>query len=317
MLTGLRPISRADIDAIVCLAEAVRLVDDPGDAVTREMVAAQFDIPGLDITEFAYVLPGTGGALVASVSAVPMPTAEDETVHISWTVHPDHRKEGMDEALLRFAEDCAVRARRLPHMPGRFQIGLRVHRPDRIELLERFGYAATRWFLEMERSLDGDLPELDGPAGYAVRPASEDDRDDVFAVLYESFRDHWHQANFTREQYEHFYAAMAHAPLATFIARDADGAAAGACIVRVSAERNAHRGTSEGEIAVLGVRRSSRKRGLGRSLLAHSLAWLAQQGQKIATIDVDADSQTGANRLYEDVGFVERRRSVIYMKPMP
>ncbi len=317
MLEGLRPINRADIDAIVALAEAVRLEDEPETAVTREMVEAQFDIPGLDITEMAFVLPDASGALVASVSAAPIPTDEDETVHISWTVHPDHRMDGLDEALLRFAEDRAGRLRKLPHMPGRLQVGVRTLRRDRLEILERFGYSPTRWFLEMERSLDGDLPDRTAPVGYAVRQAEEADRDNVFAVLEESFRDHWHQAHFTREQYEHFYSMMALAPLTTLVACTTEGEIAGASITRVSAERNAQHGVSEGEIAVLGVRREHRKRGLGRCLLGHSLAWLAEMGLKVATIDVDADSQTGANRLYEDVGFVERRRSVVYMKPMP
>ena len=317
MLEALRPISRADIEGITALAAAVRSQDPTEVVVTREMVAAQFDMPGLDITRLAYVLPDTSGKLMASVAAVPIPTDDDETVHISWTVHPEHRGEGLDEALLRFAEDCGGRSRKLPDVPGRFQVGVRVDRRDRIGLLERHGYTATRWFLEMERSLDGCAPEPATPSGFTVRPAAETDRDDVFGILEESFRDHWHQAHYTREQCEHFYAMMALAPLMTFVARTTDGDGAGACIARVSAERNEQEGVSEGEIAVLGVRRHYRKRGLGRALLEHSLAWLAELGLQSAAIDVDADSQTGADRLYADVGFVERRRSVIYMKAMP
>ncbi|MBM3494201.1 MAG: hypothetical protein FJX72_07760, partial [Armatimonadetes bacterium] len=58
MELGLRPINRDDVDAIVALAEAVAAVDDPDSVVTRDHVAAQFDIPGIDITRTVWVMPG-------------------------------------------------------------------------------------------------------------------------------------------------------------------------------------------------------------------------------------------------------------------
>ena len=35
-----------------------------------------------------------------------------------------------------------------------------------------------------------------------------------------------------------------------------------------------------------------------------------------AVLGVDADSLTGATRLYESVGFVERKRVILYRQPL-
>ncbi|MBM3495873.1 MAG: GNAT family N-acetyltransferase, partial [Armatimonadetes bacterium] len=241
----------------------------------------------------------------------------DETVHISCDVHPGHRGKGIEERLLRFAEAQAPRVRALPDMPGRLHAGIRAANRERADLLERLGYSPVRWFLELERGLDGELPDAAIPDGLSVAEADgEIVMDDVFCALSESFKDHWHQASFTVEQYRHFYATMADAPVTTLLARDGCGEPAGVCIARVTAEKNAQRGTREGEIVVLGVRRPYRRRGLARALLARCMHWLRDAGMQVATIGVDADSPTGANLLYESVGFTERRTAVVYHKPM-
>ena len=66
----------------------------------------------------------------------------------------------------------------------------------------------------------------------------------------------------------------------------------------------------------LGVRRPFRRSGLGRALLTQSLLLLKGEGLTKAVLHVDADSPTGATRLYEAVGFTERKRSAVYQKPL-
>jgi mycothiol synthase len=315
---GLRPITRDDIDAIVELAEVVAAVDDPDGVVSRDHVAAQFEIPGIDITQAIWVLPGDDGKLIASVAALALPTDDEETVHISCDVVPSHRGVGLEERLLRFAEERAQAARRLHDLPGSLHAGIRAANAERAALLEAMGYEPVRWFQELERPLDGDIAGAPMPDGLVATTADGDsDLDDAFRALGESFKDHWHQSRFTVEQYRHFYSMMAQAPIRLLLARDADGEPAGVCIARVSDEKNAQRGTREGEVVVLGVCRPYRRRGLARALLLSILAWLREVGMEMATIGVDADSPTGANRLYESVGFSERRTAVVYRKPMP
>ena len=57
-----------------------------------------------------------------------------------------------------------------------------------------------------------------------------------------------------------------------------------------------------GWVRILGVRRSSRGRGLGRALLLNAFSEFRRHGMTRARLGVDAESLTGANKLYESVG---------------
>ena len=69
-----------------------------------------------------------------------------------------------------------------------------------------------------------------------------------------------------------------------------------------------------GYVNVLGVRRPWRKKGLGLALLQHSFGEFYQRGCKRAGLGVDADSLTGATRLYERGGMHVDRQFCLYKK---
>ena len=57
------------------------------------------------------------------------------------------------------------------------------------------------------------------------------------------------------------------------------------------------------------------RRGLGRALLLHAFAEFRRRGFRRAGLGVDAESLTGAHKLYESVGMHVERRFDIYEKP--
>jgi GNAT superfamily N-acetyltransferase len=57
-----------------------------------------------------------------------------------------------------------------------------------------------------------------------------------------------------------------------------------------------------GWVSGLGVVRSHRRRGLARAILLHSFGEYWRRGMRAVALGVDADSLTGATRLYESVG---------------
>jgi mycothiol synthase len=67
---------------------------------------------------------------------------------------------------------------------------------------------------------------------------------------------------------------------------------------------------SAGYVAMLGVRRPWRRRGLGEALLLHAFAAFRARGYTRATLGVDASSPTGATRLYERAGMRVYRDTV-------
>jgi ribosomal protein S18 acetylase RimI-like enzyme len=80
------------------------------------------------------------------------------------------------------------------------------------------------------------------------------------------------------------------------------------CVPRASEEEDA------GWIEDLAVLRPWRGRGIGLALLLQGLGALHRRGLRAALLGVDADSPTGATRLYERVGMREVRRTELYSK---
>jgi ribosomal protein S18 acetylase RimI-like enzyme len=69
-----------------------------------------------------------------------------------------------------------------------------------------------------------------------------------------------------------------------------------------------------GWVQELGVRRSWRGRGIGLALLLESFAAFGRRGQYRVSLGVDAESLTGATRLYERAGMRVERRHELFQK---
>jgi len=67
---------------------------------------------------------------------------------------------------------------------------------------------------------------------------------------------------------------------------------------------------------VLGVLPAYRRRGLGRSLLLHSLHRLQTAAVTTVKLGVDADNLSGAVKLYTSVGFQRDRTTLYWLKTL-
>ena len=65
---------------------------------------------------------------------------------------------------------------------------------------------------------------------------------------------------------------------------------------------DAYEDPAMGWVNTLGVRRPWRRSGLGLALLRHSFGELYRRGKRAVGLGVDANSLTGATRLYEKAG---------------
>ena len=93
-----------------------------------------------------------------------------------------------------------------------------------------------------------------------------------------------------------------------FLVAEAGGLVAGYVI--------AHHAADEGEILNLGVALAHRRRGVGRALVEQVLATLAARGVRVVYLEV-RESNSGARRLYEALGFGEvARRARYYRRPV-
>jgi mycothiol synthase len=179
------------------------------------------------------------------------------------------------------------------------------------ELLEARGYRLIRHFYRMRIDFDGDLPEPRWPRGLMVRTAAREDAQLAYDVQQETFEDTWEHTRMPFEVWKHVMLSEAWFDPTLWFLVERDGEPAAVAICR---EHEGEKGL--GWISVLGVRNEWRRQGIGRSLLLHCFHEFRRRGFHAAALGVDADSLTGANRLYESAGMRVVRRSDVYEKAL-
>ncbi len=247
----------------------------------------------------------------------------DETRHVNWMDC------GVDDAHLGHADPCqpaAAESALISALIGVAEARIGEAAPDiRIiaqtiadvndertrQLAEQHGFLPERYFLRMKVDMPErpQVPKM--PEGLRLAALSETDNLDAIAVATEDgFRDHFGHVNQSDEQaikdFRHIAATHPHFdPTLWFAIYDGDQTAAICLNVEKMDEA-----PEIGYISTLAVRRPWRKRGLGKLLLLYSFAALWDRGQRSAALHVDAQSLTGATRLYESVGMATDRREV-------
>jgi ribosomal protein S18 acetylase RimI-like enzyme len=220
-------------------------------------------------------------------------------------VHPDFFGRGLGSAIVDATE---ARAAEL----GAPQVENAVLAADRraVELLERRGYRETRRFYRMAISLDGQPPPPEWPEGIEVSTFDLAEARELHAAREEAFADEW---NHVEEPFEHFERRVLQSerldPTLWWVARDG-GEIAGFLLAAWKMHGDA------GWIASLGVRRPWRRRGLGLALLRQALGEFHRRGERVVQLGVDAESPTGATRLYERAGMHVAWEGILFEKAL-
>ena len=212
-------------------------------------------------------------------------------------VHPEHRGKGIGSAIIALGEARA--ATQIEQQPEGARVilynSVLIEDTAAHALLEVRGYRLARTHWRMGIEMDAPPPEPVWPAGITVRTAipGQDERP-VFDAIEEAFQDHW---GHTPREFDEW--VRRHASRATFDPSLWFLAMSGDEIAGVAVNRMRQTG---GWVGTLGVRRPWRKHGLGLALLYQSFGAFFQRGVKSVGLGVDAQSLTGATRLYERAG---------------
>lgn len=310
----LRPACMADLPAVVDIANACARETDGRDELTLERYTEEWRDPALNLdtnTRVAVLPDGTIAGCVEVWSSAPY------VDHWLWgRVHPSLRGQGIGTALMDWAE--ARVAEYVEQAPPEAQVTLTTasasgHQPT-IDLMIDRGFVAIRHSLQMERSLAGELPTPAWPAGVALRPFTSEQHLALYRAIDEIWHDHW---GYVETPEDEGYALWLHRmtqaqdydPSLWFVAY-AGGEIAGAVLCYP-----AHSGdTSLGWVSRLGVRRPWRKQRLAQALLYHAFGELQRRGCTRVGLGVDAESLTGATRLYKKVGLQPVQSSVTFSK---
>lgn len=181
--------------------------------------------------------------------------------------------------------------------------------------LARSGYEQVRTWWHMARPVDaGEAHSLPGPReGVTVRRVEQNDDglpvaqdlQTVHRLLEESFQDHFSSY---RESFPEFVLRLREDPghrwdhwWLALIDQDGEQLPAGAVVSSVSPPDAT--GVEGSYIDYIGVHRRARGHGVAKALLHTVIADAAARGRNRVSLEVDADSPTGAEGLYESMGW--------------
>jgi mycothiol synthase len=291
------------------LADRVERIPDPASLEVEYENLADFD-PRRHI-----ILAEIDSRLVA-FGAYFREKRDDVLVYMTQgSVHPDFRRRGLGRAILHYNRDrlLEIAAGSPDDGPREFGAWATQGEIGGRALLESEGYRAVRFGFAMRRPSLDDLPVAPLPDGLEIRPVSEADHRAIFDADNEAFRDHWGHRESTEEDFRWIFGQPNLNTRLWRVAWDGDEVA-GTVLTFVSPAENAELGVSRGWLERISVRRPWRRRGLAKALIVSALEGLRDAGMSEAMLGVDAENLSGALRLYESLGFVERDRAYSYRK---
>lgn len=300
-----RPATMDDAEDVAGLLAAVQLAEQGKTDMTAETV--RNDWAGVDMASETAVVIGPEGRIVASVDLV---NRAYVSVSVYGYVHPDFEGMGIGRALVEWGEQWT-----LAHMdqaPDDACINVRhyIYSENQAarRLLEDAGYPPVRATFTMEIDLEEPPQEPEWPAGMSVRSLRPGvDERVTHETVEDAFRDLWGRPKNTWERFLMLTESETYDPSLWFLAEDGDEVA-GISLCSIEG--------SQGIVMTLGVRRPWRGRGLGLALLHHSFSEFWKRGLRNVWLCVDAESLTGANRLYLRAGMHVTGVYIVHLKEL-
>jgi ribosomal protein S18 acetylase RimI-like enzyme len=301
-----------DLDAIIDLRVKIEAQEPTGRATSRERLRQNYQLQltgwkrDFDLWERDNRLVGCLETIVVTEqSASPV-------VYLRVRVDPDESDESLLETMLDRGEQ---RAR--AEYSGAFEIETSSSPAavSRVRVLERRGYTVDRVFHQMAMLFTASIALPVPKPGYRLRPLKGAEEVDAWLAVYEnSFQDHHDFHPIAREDRIKWLSESAYLPEFDLVIESDSGDLAAFCVIdrRVDDE-----GAVAWHVDLIGTHREHRRRGLAEWLLLESFAMIRARGGERVSLEVDSTSPTGANRLYERLGFTLERESVDYRKALP
>lgn len=278
------------------------------DAGKAEMTVEELlkDWHGIDLSEEAIVVADREGRIVASVDIL---NRSFVSVLVYGSVHPSFRGRGIGRFFVDWGEAWARDRMHLAPPEARVSVRhylLASNTPARA-LLEQAGYPPVRGVYVMEIDLDG-APSPVMPDGITLRTfvPGRDERA-AYEAHEDAFRDHWGRPRSPFERFLSLTRQLDFDPSLWFLAEDGNEIA-GVTLAKTVAGR--------GWVDVVGVRRPWRGRGLALAMLQHAFAAFYERDVRNVGLSVDAESLTGAPRVYHRAGMRVTQSYMIHEKEL-
>lgn len=293
----LRRPSDADAPAVVDLINAVD-AHDYGD-VDMDIGDIREEWAALDLQTDAWLVESANGAELIGYAS--LTNKAKVQLRASVCVRPEQRRRGVGSELVRLVEERANE--QVPLAPADARVllvgWLKGSSEPQMRWARGLAYEFRRRFLRMRIEMTEPPPEPSWPDGISVRTYRPEDARRVFEVVEEAFSDDWGHVPGSFEDWMRRTGREDFDPSLWWLGVQGDEIV-GTSLCETMADG--------GWVSSLCVRRPWRNRGLARAILLHSFAQFWKRNRRTVSLRVDADSLTGATRVYESVGMYVRQQ---------
>ncbi len=297
-----------DLAAVKQLVNACEIAEYGVAETTENEMRLRWQRPNFNMATDAWIVLAPDGQVVASAG---VGSRQSVRIFSDVNVHPEYQRRGIGTYLLWLAEERA--SQHIPLAPDGARVVLigdaNSVNVSREKLLEKNGFSPIRNFWRMGIELREMPQPAQWAAGITVSTLKAGMEHAVFEADEEAFQDHWGHMPSEFTEWSHWaFNAGSFDPALWFLAMDGEEIAA----LALCADEKA----SGGWVHVLGVRRPWRRKGLGLALLQHAFCEFYRRNIQNVYLGVDAQSLTGATRLYERAGMRAVRQSTVYEKEL-
>ena len=306
-----------DVEAVTALLNACAVEQIGKAQVEAHEIRNRWQSPHLNLETDSRVVVAPDGKLVGHGGV--WDVQPHVRIYGGGHVHPEYKGQGIGTHLCQWVEKRARQA--IPKAPEGARVvllqGTLSTDTAAQELLRKQGHQLVRHAFHMVVEIDTPPPEPVMPEGITIRPfvRGQEERAVLLAVR-EAFQDVW---GYVERPLEEQYKELMHHidndpdydPSLWFVATEGEEIAGmSLCHPKVVED------SEMGWVNVLCVRRPWRRQGLALALLHYSFGQFYQRGKRKVGLGVDAQSLTGATRLYEKAGMHVQRQYATYEKEL-
>jgi GNAT superfamily N-acetyltransferase len=271
---------------------------------------------GFDVRSDAIVVREPAGAIAGWAWVMSATDAEKPRVYLFGGVRPGFQGIGLGRHLFAWSQDRAEEI--LAPFPGATIQTQCVEGDQRAQqLYVAAGMRPIRYYTDMllrfaDRPTSTDLADAPIPDGYRSVAITDLDPEALRGLRNHCFADHWGTSSMSAADWRDYLAAESMRLGMSEAITDAHG--------RLVASQLTSEFPQDAEtigrvlwLGNLGVHREHRNKGLARLLLERHLIRSVRDGYEGSMLDVDTESLTGANRLYESMGYRKSSGAVRYI----